>query len=144
MRRRFVRDSGKRRSGSAAEKVRSHNTVPAPGVEPGTLRVVYRFSLLGCNQQQCVQTFDSARLAVRTVHGSDDRPTRRPGRARAHVQSTFLTERRPQTDMEGAGRAGHVLQLIDPWGDGPTNAAEQLAAFWAQQGLHTSGAPIGE
>ncbi|MFF8022143.1 hypothetical protein ACFZDJ_13665 [Streptomyces sp. NPDC007896] len=90
-----------------------------------------------CNQQQCVQTFDSARLTVHTVHGTDNRPARRPGRARAHVLSTFLKERRPEADIDGAGRKGHVLQLIDPWGDGPTDAAEQLAAVWAQQGLYT-------
>ncbi|WP_405814395.1 hypothetical protein OG241_07280 [Streptomyces sp. NBC_01390] len=90
-----------------------------------------------CNQLQCVQTFNSARLTVHTVHGTDDRPARRPGRARAHVLSTFLKEPHPEADTAGASRAGHVLQLLDPWGDGPTDAAEQLAAVWAHQGLHT-------
>ncbi|MFH9251011.1 hypothetical protein ACH4LK_36970 [Streptomyces lydicus] len=90
-----------------------------------------------CDEKQCVQTFDSARLTVRTVHGTGDRPARRPGRARAHVLSTFLKEPHPEADIEAEGRAGHVLQLIDPWGDDPTGAAEQLAAVWAQQGLYT-------
>ncbi|MFE5844274.1 hypothetical protein ACFQ7N_21890 [Streptomyces niveus] len=90
-----------------------------------------------CEQQQCVQTFASGRLTVRTVHGTNARPARPPGRARAHVLSTFLRERRPSAGTVGEVGAGHVLQMIDPCGDDRLDAAEQLAAAWALQGLHT-------
>ncbi|WP_406463301.1 hypothetical protein OH768_47615 [Streptomyces sp. NBC_01622] len=90
-----------------------------------------------CSQRQCVQTFDSGSLTVETVYGEDARPARRPGRARAHVLATFLSERFPSADAGGDGRTGHVLQLIDPWGDGPLDTAEQLAAAWAHHGLNT-------
>ncbi|WP_225859544.1 hypothetical protein [Streptomyces albicerus] len=90
-----------------------------------------------CSQRQCVQTFDSGRLKVQTVYSDDARPARRPGRARAHVLATFLSEHSPAADTNCDGRTGHILQLIDPWGDGLLDTAEQLAAAWAHQGLNT-------
>ncbi|MYT68309.1 MULTISPECIES: hypothetical protein [unclassified Streptomyces] len=90
-----------------------------------------------CDQQQCIQTFADGRLTVRTTHGEQHGPARRPGRDRAHIWSTFLSEAQPSAQATGQARPGHVLQLIDPWGDAPGEAAEHLAAAWAQQGLRT-------
>lgn len=90
-----------------------------------------------CNQQQCVQTFALGRLTVRTVHADNPHPAQRPGRTRAHVLATFLGEARPPARGTGQVPRGHVLQLVDPWGDGRLDAAKQLAAAWAQQGLRT-------
>lgn len=78
----------------------------------------------------------SGRLKVQTVYSDDARPARRLGRARAHVLATFLSERSPAADTSCDGRTGHVLQLIDPWGDGLLDTAEPLAAAWAHQGLN--------
>lgn len=90
-----------------------------------------------CDEQQCVQTFASGQLAVRTTHADNPRPAARPGRARAHVLSTFLREAEPSARATAPTRGGHVLQLIDPWGDERLDAAKQLAAAWAQQELRT-------
>ena len=90
-----------------------------------------------CDEQQCVQTFASGQLTVCTIHADTPRPARRPGRHRAHVLSTFLREAQLTVSAIAQARGGHVLQLIDPWGDARLDAAEQLAAAWALQGLHT-------
>ncbi|WGP08556.1 hypothetical protein [Streptomyces sp. SH5] len=90
-----------------------------------------------CCPQQCVQTFGSGRLTVRTIYAETGRPARPASRARAHVLSTFLREARRSPIADGRTCAGHVLQLINPWGEGHVSAAEQLAAVWAQEGLHT-------
>ncbi|WP_411108687.1 hypothetical protein [Streptomyces sp. c-19] len=90
-----------------------------------------------CDEQQCVQTFASGQLTVRTIHADKPHPARRPGRDRAHVLSTFLREAQPAVSTIDQERGGHVLQIIDPWGDATLDAAEQLAAAWALQGLHT-------
>ncbi|MFI0107850.1 hypothetical protein ACH4TM_22790 [Streptomyces parvus] len=90
-----------------------------------------------CDQEQCVQSFDSGRLTVRTIRGENDRPARPASRARAHVRSTFLREAKQSPIADDQTRAGHVLQLIAPWGEGHAGAADQLAAAWAREGLHT-------
>ncbi|MFJ3019494.1 hypothetical protein ACIPH4_00830 [Streptomyces tendae] len=90
-----------------------------------------------CDEQQCVQTFTSGQLTVRTIYTDNPRPAQRPGRARANVLSTFLSEAQPPASGAGRSPGGHVLQLVDPWGDDRLDAAKQLAAVWAQQELRT-------
>nr|WSX75938.1 hypothetical protein OH826_20040 [Streptomyces sp. NBC_00899] len=90
-----------------------------------------------CDQQQCVRTFASGQLTVRTIHADNPHPAQRPGRDRAHVLATFLSEAQPPVGGTGQASGGHVLQLVDPWGDDRLDAAKQLAAAWAQQGLRT-------
>lgn len=64
-----------------------------------------------CSQRQCVQTFDSGRLTVETVYSEDARPARRPGRARAHVLATFLSERSPWACSALTDTIGVVVRL---------------------------------
>jgi hypothetical protein len=90
-----------------------------------------------CDQQQCVRTFASGQLTVRTTHAGNPHSVQRPGRARANVLSTFLSEAQPPESGPRQTSGGHVLQLVDPWGDDRLDAAKQLAAAWAQQGLRT-------
>ncbi|MFG3261663.1 hypothetical protein [Streptomyces bobili] len=90
-----------------------------------------------CDPQQCVQTFALGQLTVRTIHADNPHPAQRPGRARAHVLATFLSEAQPPVGGTGQTPGGHVLQLVDPWGDDRLDAAKQLAAAWAQQELRT-------
>ncbi|MYT96642.1 MULTISPECIES: hypothetical protein [unclassified Streptomyces] len=90
-----------------------------------------------CDQKQCVQTFASGQLTVRTVRGELAPAARQ--RTRARVTSPLLRERHPADRTVTEGPGGHVLQLISPMGDDRElmDAAEQLAAAWAQQGLLT-------
>ncbi|MFJ5851078.1 hypothetical protein [Streptomyces sp. NPDC092903] len=90
-----------------------------------------------CDHQQCVQTFASGQLTVRTTHASNPHSVQRPGRARANVLSTFLSEAQPPASGPEQTSGGHVLQLVDPWGDDRLDAAKQLTAAWAQQELRT-------
>ncbi|MER5356993.1 hypothetical protein [Streptomyces sp. NPDC002785] len=90
-----------------------------------------------CDQKECVQTFASGGLAVRTVRREGARSTRQ--RTLARGTSAILHERQVIGRPVGEGPGGHVLQLIDDMRDERrlTHAAEQLAAAWAQQGLCT-------
>ncbi|MFC9131345.1 hypothetical protein ACFT4A_31515 [Streptomyces sp. NPDC057099] len=91
-----------------------------------------------CDHQQCVQSFASARLTIRTVDGEGAPAARQ--RTRPRATAAILRERHtPGDTVVGEVPKGHVLQLLDPQGhDGQLmDAAEQLAAGWAQQGLLT-------
>ncbi|MFF2374880.1 hypothetical protein ACFVUW_10910 [Streptomyces xiamenensis] len=89
-----------------------------------------------CDNEQCLQSFASGRLIVRTVRDEEAHVLRRGAR---HVGLAVLRERPVEASVPGTSRAGHVLQLISPTGDerDPMDAAHQLAAAWAQQGLLT-------
>lgn len=89
-----------------------------------------------CDDGQCVQSFDSGRLTVRTVTGAGSSAARR---TRARHASVVLHERQTVGRTVSEGPGGHVLQLISPMGDERDlmDAAEQLAAAWALQGLVT-------
>ncbi|WP_369201023.1 hypothetical protein [Streptomyces sp. PU-14G] len=90
-----------------------------------------------CDHEQCVQTFDSERLTIRTTVGEGTFAARRHTRAR--VALDVLYERQTGAPSLGEGPGAHVLQLIsaesDEWG--LEDAAEQLAAAWALQGKLT-------
>lgn len=96
-----------------------------------------------CDAELCSQTFASGRLIVRSIRCADA-PSARP-RARGRLTLAVLDERERAGHATGQSPRGHVLHLIDPMGDtrGPSQAADQLAAAWALQGLRTLVLPSG-
>lgn len=90
-----------------------------------------------CDAERCSQTFASGRLIVRSIRCADA-PSSRP-RAGGRLTLAVLDERERAGLATNRSPRGHVLHLIDPMGDtrGPAQAADQLAAAWALQGLRT-------
>ncbi|MER5886946.1 hypothetical protein ABT160_24245 [Streptomyces sp. NPDC001941] len=91
-----------------------------------------------CGEAECLQTFASGRLLVRSVPGTGVFPTAGLNTARQRSLAELL---RWQASPVSSGRRplGHVTQLLKPSTDNTKRAevASHLAAAWAYQGLRT-------